>query len=50
MQAIDASLRRLNTNYVDLYYMHWPDPTTPIGETLGALDDLVRVGKVRYIG
>jgi len=50
MQAIEASLRRLDTDYVDLYYMHWPDPTTPIEETLGTLDDLVRVGKVRYIG
>jgi len=50
MQAIDASLRRLNTDYIDLYQIHLPDPTTPIEETLRALDDLVRGGKVRYIG
>jgi aryl-alcohol dehydrogenase-like predicted oxidoreductase len=47
--AIEGSLRRLNTDYLDLYYYHWPDPLTPIGETLHALDDLVRAGKVRYI-
>ncbi len=50
MDAIDASLRRLQTDYVDLYQIHFPDPFTPIEETLSALDDLVRVGKVRYIG
>jgi len=50
MKAVDASLRRLNTDYIDLYYIHWPDPTTPIKESLRALDDLVRVGKVCYIG
>ncbi|MFH1560231.1 MAG: aldo/keto reductase [Chloroflexota bacterium] len=50
MQAIDASLKRLGTDYIDLYYMHWPDPTTPIEETLRTLDDLVGAGKVRYIG
>ncbi|MFC1937978.1 aldo/keto reductase [Chloroflexota bacterium] len=50
MTAIDASLKRLSTDYIDLYYIHWPDPTTPIEETLRALDDLVREGKVRYIG
>jgi aryl-alcohol dehydrogenase-like predicted oxidoreductase len=50
MKAIDASLRRLDTDYVDLYYIHWPDPTTPIEETLRTLDDLVQAGKVRYIG
>jgi aryl-alcohol dehydrogenase-like predicted oxidoreductase len=49
-RAIEASLRRLNTDYVDLYQMHAPDPKTPIEETLRALDDLVRQGKVRYIG
>jgi len=48
--ACEGSLRRLNTDYIDLYQMHMPDPTTPIEETLSALDDLVRVGKVRYIG
>jgi aryl-alcohol dehydrogenase-like predicted oxidoreductase len=50
MQAIDASLKRLQTDYIDLYQMHIPDPTTPMGETLRALDDLIRAGKVRYIG
>ena len=50
MDAIDASLRRLKTDYVDLYQLHFPDPDTPIDETLRALDDLVRCGKVRYIG
>ncbi len=48
--AVEASLRRLGTDYIDLYQMHAPDPDTPIEETLDALDDLVRVGKVRYIG
>jgi len=50
MKAVEASLRRLQTDYIDLYQMHKPDPTTPIEETLRALDDLVRAGKVRYIG
>lgn len=50
MKALDASLRRLQTDYIDLYQVHLPDPTTPIEETLRALDDLVRAGKVRYIG
>ena len=50
MDAIDASLRRLGTDYVDLYQLHFFDGGTPIDETLGALDDLVRVGKVRYVG
>ncbi len=49
-RAVEASLRRLRTDYIDLYQMHAPDPDTPIDETLGALDDLVRAGKVRYIG
>jgi aryl-alcohol dehydrogenase-like predicted oxidoreductase len=48
--ACDASLRRLGTDYIDLYQVHHPDPATPIGETLDALDTLVRAGKVRYIG
>ena len=50
MNAVENSLRRLNTDYIDLYQMHAPDPSTPIDETLRALDDLVRQGKVRYIG
>ena len=50
MQAVDASLKRLQTDYIDLYQMHIPDPTTPMGETLRALDDLIRAGKFRYIG
>ncbi len=50
MDAIDASLRRLQTDWIDLYQLHFNDANTPIDETLGALDDLVRVGKVRYIG
>lgn len=50
VQAVEASLRRLNTDRIDLYQLHFPDPATPIEETLSALDDLVRAGKVRYIG
>jgi aryl-alcohol dehydrogenase-like predicted oxidoreductase len=49
-RALEGSLRRLGTEWVDLYQMHTPDPTTPIEETLSVLDDLVREGKVRYIG
>jgi aryl-alcohol dehydrogenase (NADP+) len=48
--AVDASLRRLNTDYIDLYQLHFYDQNTPIDETLSALDDVVRSGKVRYIG
>jgi aryl-alcohol dehydrogenase-like predicted oxidoreductase len=48
--AIEGSLRRLRTDYVDLYQAHHPDPQTPIDETLRAFDDLIRSGKVRYIG
>jgi aryl-alcohol dehydrogenase-like predicted oxidoreductase len=48
--AAEASLRRLRTDWIDLYQLHFPDPATPIEETLGALDDLVHAGKVRYIG
>lgn len=48
--CVEASLRRLRTEWVDLYQMHYPDPTTPIEETLAALDDLVRAGKVRAVG
>lgn len=50
LRAVEASLRRLGTDYIDLYQLHRPDPHTPIEETLSALDDLVRQGKVRYIG
>jgi len=50
MKAVEASLKRLQTDYIDLYQMHLTDPTTPIEETLRALDDLVKAGKVRYIG
>jgi aryl-alcohol dehydrogenase-like predicted oxidoreductase len=50
MQAVEDSLRRLRTDWIDLYQIHAPDPRTPIEETLRALDDLVHQGKVRYIG
>lgn len=50
MDSIDASLRRLGTDYIDLYQIHRWDDETPIGETLSALNDLVKAGKVRYIG
>lgn len=49
-QAVEASLRRLQTEYIDLYQVHWPDEETPLEETLQALDDLVRAGKVLYLG
>lgn len=48
--ALESSLRRLKTDWIDLYQLHYPDPSTPIEETLRALDDLVRMGKVRAIG
>ena len=50
MLAVEASLRRLGTDYIDLYQLHFPDLKTPIEETLSALDSLVRAGKVRYAG
>lgn len=50
LDAVDASLRRLNTDYIDLYQLHGPDAETPIDETLRALEDIVRAGKVRYVG
>jgi aryl-alcohol dehydrogenase-like predicted oxidoreductase len=49
-RAVEASLTRLQTDWIDLYQLHRPDPQTPIEETLSALDDLVREGKVRYVG
>ncbi len=49
-RAVTESLRRLRTDYIDLYQMHTPDPSTPIAETLAALDELVTEGKVRYLG
>jgi aryl-alcohol dehydrogenase-like predicted oxidoreductase len=50
VSALDASLRRLGVDYIDLYQLHRPDPATPIADTLGALDDAVRAGKVKEIG
>jgi len=50
MRSIEASLKRLNTDYIDLYQIHGFDPVTPLDETLRALDDLVHQGKVRYVG
>jgi aryl-alcohol dehydrogenase-like predicted oxidoreductase len=50
MTAVEDSLRRLKTDWIDLYQMHMPDPRTPIEESLRALDDLIRQGKVRYVG
>jgi len=50
LSAVEASLRRLRTDWIDLYQLHTPDPLTPIEETLRTLEDLVRHGKVRYIG
>ncbi len=49
-RAIEGSLRRLGTDYIDLYQMHWPDEVVPIEETMRAFDELVQEGKVRYIG
>jgi aryl-alcohol dehydrogenase-like predicted oxidoreductase len=49
-RAVEQSLRRLRTDYIDLYQIHTPDPQTPIGETLAALNELVAEGKVRYLG
>lgn len=49
-QEIDDSLRRLNTDYVDIYQLHWPDPNTPIEETMEALERIKQAGKIRHIG
>jgi aryl-alcohol dehydrogenase-like predicted oxidoreductase len=50
MQAVEASLKRLNTDWIDIYQLHRFDPATPLDETMSALDDLVKQGKVRYLG
>lgn len=50
VEAVEASLKRLRTDWIDLYQIHRPDPLTPIEETLRALEDLIRQGKIRYIG
>ncbi len=50
LASIDKSLRRLQTDHVDIYLVHWPDPNTPLDETMRALDEVVRQGKVRYVG
>jgi aryl-alcohol dehydrogenase-like predicted oxidoreductase len=50
MASIEKSLQRLQTDYIDVYLVHWPDPDTPFDETMRALDDIVRQGKARYIG
>jgi len=50
IQAVEDSLQRLQTDYIDLYQIHWPDDETPLEETLRALDDVIKSGKVRYIG
>jgi aryl-alcohol dehydrogenase-like predicted oxidoreductase len=49
-QGVDASLRALDTDYIDLYQLHWPDPKTPFAETAGALMDLIAQGKIRHVG
>lgn len=49
IQQVEQSLRRLATDYIDVYYAHFPDPHTPLSETLAAYDDLVRQGKLRYV-
>ena len=50
LASIDKSLRRLRTDHVEIYLVHWPDPNTPLDETMAALDDIVRQGKARYVG
>jgi aryl-alcohol dehydrogenase-like predicted oxidoreductase len=50
IRQVETSLRRLGTDYIDLYYAHNPDPDTPLEETLGVYDDLIRAGKIRYAG
>jgi diketogulonate reductase-like aldo/keto reductase len=50
VRSLEKSLRRLGVGYVDLYQVHWPNPRVPLGETMGAMEELVRSGKVRYVG
>jgi len=50
LASIDNSLKRLRTDHIDIYFVHWPDPNTPLEETMAALDEIERQGKVRYIG
>ena len=50
IRQVETSLRRLETDYIDLYYAHDPDPHTPLEQTLAAYDDLIRQGKIRYVG
>ncbi len=50
IEACTRSLKRLGTTYIDLYQVHWPNPTVPIGETMAAMEELVRDGRIRYIG
>lgn len=50
LRAAEASLKRLRTDYIDIYQIHWPDPAVPIAETMGAMETLVDQGKVKYIG
>lgn len=50
MREIDESLTRLQTDYIDIYQMHWPDPNTPLEETADALNELKKAGKIRYVG
>lgn len=50
MSSLDASLKRMKLDYVDIFYHHRPDPETPLEETMGALSDMVRQGKALYVG
>src|ERR1017187_10284944 len=50
IRAAEQSLRRLNTDYIDLYQLHWPNYSVPIGETMAAMEELVETGKIRFIG
>ena len=50
MREVESSLMNLDTDYIDFYFVHWPDVNTPICETMSALADLKRMGKIRYVG